>query len=163
MSGSRRDHFNHFVRRRWHIDDSSGLGRCYPLEAAVTGCHNNLVPRYPLRDWNWIKSFFGKSLRLFTIQIRFFYPSDSQQSSGFSLMRLPRSVRAERTTTKAMIVEEVSFSYIIHTDKWIRSSSPYIDLLCLFQFLIKQIRPRFPWVYRRDNPLGMLGKHEKSL
>ena len=30
-------------------------------------------------------------------------------------MRLPRSVRAETTTTKAMIVEEVSFSYICDT------------------------------------------------
>ena len=26
---SRGDHFSHFVRRHWHIDDSSGLGRCY--------------------------------------------------------------------------------------------------------------------------------------
>ena len=29
VSGSRRDHFSHFVSRRWHINDSSGLGRCY--------------------------------------------------------------------------------------------------------------------------------------
>ena len=33
MSGSRRDHFSHFVSRRWHIDDSSGLGRCYLTSA----------------------------------------------------------------------------------------------------------------------------------
>ena len=26
---SRGDHFSHFVRRHWHIDDSSGSGRCY--------------------------------------------------------------------------------------------------------------------------------------
>ena len=25
VRGSRRDHFSHFVRRRWHLDDSSGL------------------------------------------------------------------------------------------------------------------------------------------
>ena len=25
----RGDHFGHFVRRHWHIDDSSGLGQCY--------------------------------------------------------------------------------------------------------------------------------------
>ena len=24
-------------------------------------------------------------------------------------------------------------------------------------------RPHFLWVYRRDNPRGMLGEHEKSL
>ena len=24
-------------------------------------------------------------------------------------------------------------------------------------------RPHFLWVYRRDNPLGMLGEHSKSL
>ena len=24
-------------------------------------------------------------------------------------------------------------------------------------------RPHFLWVYRRDNPLGMLGEHEKKL
>ena len=29
VSRSRRGHFSHFVRRHWHIDDSSGLGRCY--------------------------------------------------------------------------------------------------------------------------------------
>ena len=29
LSGSRGDHFSHFVKRRWHIDDSSGLGPCY--------------------------------------------------------------------------------------------------------------------------------------
>ena len=29
--GCRGDHFGHFVRRHWHIDDSSGLGRCYLL------------------------------------------------------------------------------------------------------------------------------------
>ena len=35
---SRGDHFSHFVRRHWHIDDSSGLGRCYlvlPLKLAI--------------------------------------------------------------------------------------------------------------------------------
>ena len=26
---SRGDHFSHFVRSQWHIDDSSGVGRCY--------------------------------------------------------------------------------------------------------------------------------------
>ena len=31
VSGSRRDHFSHFGRHCWHIEDSwsSGLGRCY--------------------------------------------------------------------------------------------------------------------------------------
>ena len=35
---NRGDHFSHFVRRHWHIDDSSGLGRCYlvlPLKLAI--------------------------------------------------------------------------------------------------------------------------------
>ena len=27
----------------------------------------------------------------------------------------------------------------------------------------KSNRAHFLWVYRRDNPLGMLGEHEKSL
>ena len=35
MSGSRRDHFSHFVSRRWHIDDSSGLGRCYLVLSVI--------------------------------------------------------------------------------------------------------------------------------
>ena len=39
VSGSRRDHFRHFVSRRWHIDDSSGLGRCYLELSASYGWH----------------------------------------------------------------------------------------------------------------------------
>ena len=35
---NRGDHFSRFVRRHWHIDDSSGLGQCYlvlPLKLAI--------------------------------------------------------------------------------------------------------------------------------
>ena len=46
VSGSRGDHFSHFVKRRWHIDDSSGLGRCYLalflLRLEMTFSHSSL-------------------------------------------------------------------------------------------------------------------------
>ena len=32
-----------------------------------------------------------------------------------------------------------------------------------FKSFYKSNRPHFLWVYRRDNPLGMLGEQEKSL
>ena len=41
MSGSRRDHFSHFVSRRWHIDDPSGLGRCYLVPSSKQACKKN--------------------------------------------------------------------------------------------------------------------------
>ena len=36
-------------------------------------------------------------------------------------------------------------------------------LIEIVQLFYKSKRPHFQWVYRRDNPLGTLGEHEKSL
>ena len=50
------------------------------------------------------------------------------------------------------------------TRKWVR------DNFCMSEELMKCIKfsylsniPHFLWVYRRDNPRGMLREHEKSL
>ena len=32
-----------------------------------------------------------------------------------------------------------------------------------FKLFYKSSRPHFLWIYQRDNPLGMLGEHEKNL
>ena len=54
MSGRSRIHF---VRRRWHIDDSSGLGRCY------------LVPSDEAAELNHSPGFFALELRVFSFVI----------------------------------------------------------------------------------------------
>ena len=35
------------------------------------------------------------------------------------------------------------------------------DSVLLIKLFYKSNRPHFLWVYRRDNPRGMLGEHEK--
>ena len=46
VSGRRGDQVSHFVKRRWDIDDSSGLGRCYLvlslLHLEMTFTHSTL-------------------------------------------------------------------------------------------------------------------------
>ena len=44
----------------------------------------------------------------------------------------------------------------------VESSKPSFDRLINLVIYLSN-RPHFLWVYRRDNPLGMLGEHEKSL
>ena len=36
-------------------------------------------------------------------------------------------------------------------------------LIVYFKLFCKRDRPHFLWVYWYDNPLGMLGEHEKTL
>ena len=62
-------------------------------------------------------------------------------------------------STRWKLIQEQQVFYL-RRQKRDKTSNGYIDLL--IQYYLSN-RPHFLWVYRRDNPRGMLGEHENKL
>ena len=69
VSGSQRDHFSHFVRHRWHIDDLSGLGWSYLVLSAkqrwLLSAHARTIPRF--LGFSYFSQSGPQSLRYFCL------------------------------------------------------------------------------------------------